>query len=311
MYFNHIFSFFILGRLIQGVGASATSSLSRTILKDSFSDNELSKAGSYNGIVLAIGISISPIIGGILQNWIAWQAIFLFMSVYAAFIILIVCFYLPETNLTPIQSITVKSLVKNYKKVVFDGLFLANTFCASLAMSGIYVFYTISPYLFELKFGFSVLEYSMTSLFITMALIIGRLANFPLLSRFHWSGTLMIGNVLMALSGLLLFLSISFLSEGMLQIMIPVSIFAIGAGFVFSNSIVGAMYNLGHIAGSAGAMYGFIQMGLSALINFICIKLEMDSALLLSLLFFFIGLSSSVTYYLFSYNKLRVVDKYA
>lgn len=298
------FSFFILGRFIQGIGASAVSSLSRTILKDSFSGNELSKASSYNGIALAIGISISPIIGGMLQSWIGWQEIFFFMTTYAAFVILIVHIYLPETNLTPIQSITFKKLMQNYKNIAFDSLFLANTFCASIAMAGIYVFYTISPYLFEQKFGFSVIEYSMISLFITIALIIGRLANFPLLSRFQWSGTLMIGNLLMVLSGLLLLLSVSFLPGGILQIMIPISIFTIGAGFIFSNSIVGALYNLGHIAGAAGAMYGFIQMGLSALINFICVKLEIDLELLLSFLFIFSGLSNVVVYYFFSYRKL-------
>ncbi len=65
------------GRLIQGIGGAFLFSNSLAIVTDTFKAIELRKAMGINAAVMAFGISIGPLIGGILTD-LTWRAIFMF-----------------------------------------------------------------------------------------------------------------------------------------------------------------------------------------------------------------------------------------
>lgn len=67
----------LAGRLIQGIGGAFLFSNSLAIVTDTFKSLELRKAMGINAAVMAFGISIGPLIGGLLTD-LTWRAIFIF-----------------------------------------------------------------------------------------------------------------------------------------------------------------------------------------------------------------------------------------
>lgn len=67
----------LAGRLIQGIGGAFLFSNSLAIITDTFKAVELRQAMGINAAVMALGISMGPLIGGLLTD-LTWRAIFIF-----------------------------------------------------------------------------------------------------------------------------------------------------------------------------------------------------------------------------------------
>ena len=77
----------------------------------------------------------------------------------------------------------------------------------------------------------------------------------------------------------------------------PAVIFSAAAGFVFANAMVGAFESFGHMAGIAAAIYGFLQMSLSALAGMIMTHLPETTPIPLALVFTISGFISMMIFY--------------
>lgn len=227
------------------------------------------------------------------------------MAAYAALLLALARYRLPETNMTPVSRISLREVVKNYRTVLSSGAFLASVLCASLANAGLNIFYSISTYLLQQRFGLSTIAYSGQMVFITVALLVGRFINSPLTRRLGWSGALNVGNLLMAIAGVMLVLA-----EGgtmrVIELMLPVSLFTIGTGLVYCNSVVSAMQPFSAIAGVAGAMYGFLQMAISAVANAAFVHWCKADGIALGACFIAFGLSGGLAFILNSRARMLI-----
>src|SRR6266481_2753897 len=74
----------LIGRVIQAVGACATSVLSRAIARDLFSGAALARAMALIMIAMAAAPGFSPLLGGALDHVFGWRSEFVFVGVFAA-----------------------------------------------------------------------------------------------------------------------------------------------------------------------------------------------------------------------------------
>src|SRR5471030_589356 len=74
----------LIGRVIQGAGACATSVLSRAIARDLFSGAALGRAMALIMIAMAAAPGFSPLLGGALDHYLGWRSEFVFVGVFAA-----------------------------------------------------------------------------------------------------------------------------------------------------------------------------------------------------------------------------------
>lgn len=70
------------GRLLQGLGAGSASVLGRSVLRDSYEGDQLTKALSYISVTASIMPIIAPVFGGWIAFHISWQAVFVFVLCY-------------------------------------------------------------------------------------------------------------------------------------------------------------------------------------------------------------------------------------
>lgn len=76
-------------RLFQGMGASGAYFLGRTIPADLYSGRVLAKFMALVGAINGIAPASAPVLGGITSDTFGWQAVFVFLAILAALILLL------------------------------------------------------------------------------------------------------------------------------------------------------------------------------------------------------------------------------
>jgi multidrug resistance protein len=88
----------LIARLVQGLGIGACMTLSRSILRDCFQGEEYIRVASYLSSGFAIGLGLTPIIGGHLLDFFSWRSEFVFLLICGVILLILLALYLPETH---------------------------------------------------------------------------------------------------------------------------------------------------------------------------------------------------------------------
>ncbi len=95
-------------RVVQGVGAAMLMAMGPAIVAHTFQDHERGRALGFNGVSVAIGLSLGPALGGILTQVATWRAIFLINAPIGLLAILWAARVLPSEKPGRDQSFDVK-----------------------------------------------------------------------------------------------------------------------------------------------------------------------------------------------------------
>lgn len=252
---------FSLGRLLQGVGAGASAVLYRSILRDLYSGNQLAKVSSYLSIGRIFLLASSPLIGAYLLHFFNWHAIFLFLFIYSSVCLLGTLVLLKETNdYTYLHKIAIYDILKNSWTILKSPIFMGYAICIMLTFGGILAWLTVLPIVLQKTLGLSAIVFGWIAALAGLSFAIGGFINAFLVNRLGInvmlnSGllTMLVAGIIMLILGLLNFVNV-------VAIMIPVIIFIIGSSMVFPNAYAGAFHPFPKIAGTASAIFGFLQM---------------------------------------------------
>lgn len=249
----------IFGRLVQGIGIGVGSCMARSIAQDKFSGPKVGHVISYLSLISGLAPAIAPVMGGYLQAYLGWQSVFVFIAAYLLMILLVIFRWLPETNLKlDKQAIQINQVIRNYKTLLISPVFMGNVTSGSCAIAGIFVYYTMSPFLLQKTLHLSVVTYGWLAVFISAAVILGRLFNVYLVKCYPAKTVTGIGNFVLFFGGLFMVLS-SFIALNVIMVIIPMMLFVLGTGLVFSSSAAAAFSPFKAIAGCTSALYTCLQ----------------------------------------------------
>ncbi|KAH6854029.1 major facilitator superfamily domain-containing protein [Chaetomium sp. MPI-CAGE-AT-0009] len=94
---QHQFAALMVLRCLQSSGSSGTIALGNAVVSDIASPAE---RGGYIGYVSlggVLGVSLGPILGGILSDFLGWRSIFWFLIICAGVVVIVIALFLPET----------------------------------------------------------------------------------------------------------------------------------------------------------------------------------------------------------------------
>ena len=133
-------------RAMQGVTAGAGIVISRAIVRDLFDGAPAQRLMSRITMMFALAPAIAPVIGGWLQTWFGWRAIFAFLVLSTAALWLACWKLLPET-LAPEkrQSLQPAYLGRTYWRVMTSPAFLFACAALSLNFGGFFVYVLSAP----------------------------------------------------------------------------------------------------------------------------------------------------------------------
>ncbi|TAL59880.1 MAG: MFS transporter, partial [Legionella sp.] len=202
----------------------------------------------------------SPVLGGYIQEQFGWRENFLFLFLFGLLIWGLMCAVVPETNqhLNP-EATKLRVMMKNYWILLNSNVFLGYTLCACFTFAGIVAYITIAPFLFQNTLGLSPLEFGQLTFFTAGAICFSGVVNSFLVMRKGIAYMVGVGALCMIVSGFSMLL-LAFLGKlHVLNIMIPMTLFSLGAGFTFINAFAGAFHPFPKMAGMAGALYASMQ----------------------------------------------------
>ncbi|MDD9210786.1 multidrug effflux MFS transporter [Aeromonas dhakensis] len=258
----------MLARVLQGLGACATSVAAFSVVRDSYGPKKSGQMISYlNGAICFIP-ALAPLLGGWLTAKAGWSANFWFMAGYAVIVGSWLLWRMPETRPEETRSGGPLISWSRYGPVLRSPSFLFNATLCMLAMAVILAYVTAAPVQLMVRLG---LDMSGFSYWFAANAALNILACFlapRFIARVGPRRTLRIGLLVLLLSAISLSLSMHI--EHPLAMMGPVFLSSIGFAMILGSAAGMALAPFGHCAGTAAALLGLFQMsGSGALVGFI------------------------------------------
>ncbi|WP_394143492.1 multidrug effflux MFS transporter [Vibrio atypicus] len=239
----------MLARAASAFGIAVGSVVTQTMLRDSFSGEELGKVFSLMGM----GISISPVIGmalgGQLVLQAGYQAVFATLFILAIMLLGYNGLKLPETRQTrqPLQlSWLGKTMFKDSQ--IWCSATLVATFNIAL-----FAYYQLGGFVFE-KLGYSVQEFGYSGLVLGIGTLFGSYCNKALLARkVDQSKLLSLATALLTIGSI----GVYFLNHS-IWFLVPMLLVVMAFGIAIPNVLSTALLNYRQHVGSAGALLGLM-----------------------------------------------------
>lgn len=258
----------MLARVLQGLGACATSVAAFSVVRDSYGPKKSGQMISYlNGAICFIP-ALAPLLGGWLTAKAGWSANFWFMAGYAVVVGSWLLWRMPETRPEETRSGGPLISWSRYSPVLRSPSFLFNATLCMLAMAVILAYVTAAPVQLMVRLG---LDMSGFSYWFAANAALNILACFlapRFIAKLGPRRTLRIGLLVLLLSAISLSLSMHI--DHPLAMMGPVFLSSIGFAMILGSAAGMALAPFGHCAGTAAALLGLFQMsGSGALVGFI------------------------------------------
>lgn len=303
------FSAMLALRALQGVGAAATRVIAVSIIRDVYGGRQMAQAMSLIIMVFMIVPVLAPGAGQVLLLFAEWPAIFVFMGLLAVAVGIWVFLRLPET--LPAERrrpFTPKAVLESFRIVVTHRLAFCYTIATALVFGGLFGFINSAQQVFTTIYDMGV----------WFPAVFAGLASMMALSSFLSSR--LVGRF--GMRGLSHFALLGYVTGSTIWMMwamtgpIPFPAFVVLFGsvmFMFGwlgpNFNALAMEPLGHVAGTASSVLGFVQTLGGALIGAV-IGFSFDGTVLpLATGFFLAGTGGLVLVLIAERGKLfRIVN---
>lgn len=250
----------LIGRVLQGIGLAAPRTISIAIIRDMYSGDYMARIMSFITVVFILVPVIAPALGKLIMTQYDWQGIFYVQVIFSVIVGIWFWRRQPETltnaNKIPFSG---KSFIDGFKEVILQKSTMAYTIISGFIVGSFLVYLSASQQIFELQYG---LKEEFPYIFAATALSIG--------TAIYLNGTLVLrlGMKRLVNTALFAFFFISLLYVVLFSSGInpPVGVLIgffcaqfVAIGFLFGNIRALAMEPLGHIAGMAAAITGFIS----------------------------------------------------
>jgi DHA1 family bicyclomycin/chloramphenicol resistance-like MFS transporter len=250
----------IMGRFLQGVGLAAPRTICIAIIRDLFEGDYMARIMSFVTVVFLLIPIIAPAMGKFVLNHYDWKGIF-YVQIFIS--LLVACwFWLRQVEtLKPEHKIpfSVQRISKGFIETVRHKETMGYTLISGFVVGSFLVYLSASQQIFEIQYG---LVEQFPYIFAGLAIAIGAaiFLNGTFVIRFGMKK--MVTFALYGFFAVSLLYVIIFNSNPHPPIAVLVGFFALQfffIGFLFGNVRALAMQPVGHIAGIAAAITGFIS----------------------------------------------------
>jgi len=251
-----------IGRFVQGFGVSAGVALSRAMVRDQFVGGEAIRILTLINLILTVTPAVAPTLGSIILLLGTWHFLFVVMAGFGLAILALLGTSaretLPPEKRIPLQP---KTIVANYLKLLSAPDFVFPSLLLCLVFSGFHGFTALLPFILIGDLGFTPLQFALAMLAQTASFVAGNLTVSYLSTRTSSDRLVTIAMILLGVSGLGFVILPSLFPLSVVAIMAPIGLWMFGLAFVSPTATAAAMAGFGSIAGAAGALSGFFQVG--------------------------------------------------
>lgn len=257
--FAPTFGWLLALRFVQGIGAASTRVIAVSMVRDRFGGRAMAEVMSLIFMVFMVIPVVAPSIGQLVLIFANWHMIFLVMAAIAAAITMWTYVRLPETqHPEDRRPIDLRSILQGFRIVLTNRLSLGYTLASTAVFSALFGFINSAQQvyvgIYQLGYWFPVLFAAIAGMMAVSSFVNSRLVMRLGMRRLSHG----------ALIGFIVVSTIWFLWSLTGPVPLPVFIVLFAAamfqfGWIGSNFNAISMEPLGHIAGTAASIQGFLQ----------------------------------------------------
>lgn len=252
-------------RMLQAFGASSALIIPRAMVRDLYGPVESARIQSHMSTAMAVAPIVAPVAGGYLVGWYSWHAVFWVIAAYGA--VAATGFWLLVPESVPRRGeagFNLETLLRNKAQLLSDRRFLGYLLCMLFTGCGLFAFVSLSPFVLMEHMGVRKDHFG----FLYGLAITGFMMGTILSGRLHGrvSGRRLVG-IGIGLSIVGAHLMFALAAAGVMRpaaLIGPHFVFLIGMGLLMPQSVAAALAPLPHIAATATALMGFLQVTCSA-----------------------------------------------
>ena len=255
----------IAARILQAIGASAGIVVARAIIRDLFGRE---RAASVLGLVATVMVAaptFGPLIGGLLETFFRWQAIFLFTALSSLAVVIWAAFTLPETRGFNVPAWHGEGFRRDLRALLRNSQFIGYVLAAAFGSSTFFVFLGGGPHVIVTLMGRTSAEYGLWFAVSSVGYMAGNFAASRLSMR-HGIHALIGWGIVFEIVGVTFATALAWTAPdiGAAIVFVPQMVIALGNGLLLPGAIAGATSVRPQAAGTAAGIIGCTQMGLGA-----------------------------------------------
>ena len=298
---------FMFFRFLQALGASVATVAAITMVRDYFTQQESAKI--FSMLILVIGSSplLAPTIGGAISENFGWRWIFVFLSLLAVLLLLLVRFFLPVKYRADREiSLKLRDQTTRYISILREPQFLVYAVAGAFSFASLFIYVAGSPIIFLDVFQVGPRTFGLYFALLSLGFIGGSQMNILVLRRFNSRQIFRIALILQVVTSLVFLLGAFNGWYGQNATLIFLFLLLLCLGFISPNAMSLALEPFEGNLGSASALLGTIRIGVaglaSASIGFFHassiapIALMMATTIMLAMLIFAVAIPGSLAF---------------
>ncbi|MBI3507092.1 MAG: multidrug effflux MFS transporter [Proteobacteria bacterium] len=287
----------VAARALQAAGACAGVVLGRAVVRDVYGREGAARMLALVGSVMAFAPAIGPVLGGIVEVNFGWRWNFAVLVVFAVALLAMVATRLVETNrLRDASALDPVRMLRNYATLLRDRRYLGYALCVSFGYGGLFAFLSGSSFVLIDDLGLAPDVYSWFFVVMVVGFFTGAQTAAHFTLRMGINRMLVLGAAINLVGGgTMLAVTLAGLTvpgvTGAAFVVGPMAVYMIGMGINMPNAQGGALGPYPHMAGSASALMGFLQMACAALVGIAFGRLHGGTPVVLAALVLFCALA--------------------
>jgi DHA1 family bicyclomycin/chloramphenicol resistance-like MFS transporter len=250
-------------RALQGLSGGAGNVVARAMVRDLFAGPQAQRVMATVQMLFGIAPAVAPIIGGLLLG-VHWQAIFIFLALYAAVSLWAAIHYLPETM--PVEKrmpLSAKQVIKDYGIIFGDKEFNYVVFALGANFAGFFLYVLASPVFLVKHLGLTQHQFGWMFIPTVCGMVLGSYLAKRAAGRYAQRKVVKLAYLWMAVIVALNILVCFTLPSKPIYNIVPIALFNIGMALAMPILSLAALDRHPKIRGTAASGQAFIQMLLS------------------------------------------------
>ena len=262
--FAHDIKWLVAMRFVQALGGCAAGVASMAMVRDFFPVHETAKIISLLILILGVSPLLAPTVGGFVATHLGWHWVFMVLALFAALNIAVVFWYLPEGyQPDPGVSLNFGPIARNFLAVLKEPQFATYAISGTFSFAGLLVYVAGSPIIFMEVFHVPERQFGMIFAGLAVGFIGSNQINVFLLRKFSSEQIYLAMLLVECPASLLLLIGTGFGWFGLTATLVLLFITLSSLGLAFPNAAALSLSPFDHNIGSASAMLGFLQIGVS------------------------------------------------
>jgi DHA1 family bicyclomycin/chloramphenicol resistance-like MFS transporter len=253
-------------RFVQALGGCAAQVSAMAMVRDFFHVDETAKIISLLILVISASPLLAPTVGVYVSAHFGWQWVFIVLSAFVALMLVVSRWLLPEGHQRdPSVSLRLLPILRNYSTVLREPQFLTYALSGAFAFSGLLVYVASSPIVFIEFYHVSTRQFGAIFAGLAVGFIGSNQINVFLLCKYSSEQIFRATLLFECPIATLLLLGTAWGWFGLPGTLILLFLALSSLGLGCPNSAALALVPFNRHIGSASAMLGFLQIGVSGL----------------------------------------------